>query len=178
MLGVLVNNRTQVSFTGDEEPVGAFGAGCAYPSFGKRVGPGALRRSWDDGCAVAGEDGVERGGELAVPVTDEEPGAPGPIPEVHEQVAGELGDPRAGRVGGDAQDVDAPGGDLHDEEDMETSEEDARHVREVADEQRVGLGSEERAPGLLRCALRRGRQTGAAQNTPDRGGGNPMTKPT
>ncbi|MEU0805899.1 hypothetical protein [Streptomyces sp. NPDC005970] len=44
-----------------------------------------------------------------------------------------------GRVGGDAQDVNAPGGDLHDEEDIETSEEDGLHVHEIAGEQRVGL---------------------------------------
>ncbi|MEE4589159.1 hypothetical protein V2K49_40065 [Streptomyces sp. DSM 41602] len=108
-----------MSFTGDQEAVGAFGAGCTYPSFGESVGPGTLRRSRYDGCAVAGEDGVERGGKFAVPVTDEEPEAPSPVAEVHEQIAGELSDPCAGRVGGDAQDVNAPGGSLHDEEDVE-----------------------------------------------------------
>ncbi|WP_257232718.1 hypothetical protein [Streptomyces sp. Rer75] len=102
-----------MSFTGDEDPVGAFGTGCAYPSFGERVGPGALRRRWDGGCAVADEDGVECGSELAVPVADEEPEASSPFLEIHEQVAGELGDPCAGRACGDAQDMDAPGGNLH-----------------------------------------------------------------
>ncbi|MFJ1990916.1 hypothetical protein [Streptomyces asiaticus] len=52
--------------TGDQEAVGALGTDCAYPSFGERVGPGTLRRSRDNGCAVAGEEGVEGGGELAV----------------------------------------------------------------------------------------------------------------
>ncbi|GAA2360440.1 hypothetical protein GCM10010246_58540 [Streptomyces cuspidosporus] len=51
-------------FAGGEEAIGAFRAG-AYPSFGERVGPRALRRSRYDDCAVAREDGVERGGELA-----------------------------------------------------------------------------------------------------------------
>ncbi|MEE4598080.1 hypothetical protein V2J94_40575 [Streptomyces sp. DSM 41524] len=91
-----------------------------------------MRRSWDDGCAVAGEDGVEAGGELAVPVPDEEPEALRSVVEVREQLAGELGDPCAGRVGGDAQDMDAPGGDLHDEEDVETLEEDS--FRQTLDE--------------------------------------------
>ncbi|GAA2356117.1 hypothetical protein SVIO_028550 [Streptomyces violaceusniger] len=62
-------------------------------------------RSRDDGGAVAGEDVVERGGELAVPVPYEEPEAPIPVAEIHEQIAGELSDPYAGRAGGDAQDV-------------------------------------------------------------------------
>jgi hypothetical protein len=47
VLGVLVEDSTQVSFTGDEESVGALCAGCAYPPFGERVGPGALRRRPD-----------------------------------------------------------------------------------------------------------------------------------
>ncbi|MER8162293.1 hypothetical protein [Streptomyces sp. NPDC094472] len=128
-----------MSFAGDEEAVGALGAGCAYPSFGERVGPWALRRCWDDGRAVAGEDGVECCSELAVPVTDEESEAPGPVAEVHEQIAGELGDPCAGRACADAQDMNAPGGDLHDEEDVESFEEDGLHVHEIAGEQRVGL---------------------------------------
>ncbi|GAA2352724.1 hypothetical protein GCM10010376_89560 [Streptomyces violaceusniger] len=68
----------------------------------------------------AGEDGVERGGELAVPVTDEEPETPGPVAKVREHIAGELGDPCSGRACADAQDMDAPGGKLHDEEDVET----------------------------------------------------------
>ena len=31
VLGVLVEDGTQVSFAGDEQSAGAFGAGCAYP---------------------------------------------------------------------------------------------------------------------------------------------------
>ena len=93
----------------------------------------------DDFCTVVGEDGVERCGELAVSVTDEEPEAPSPVAEVHEQVAGELSDPCAGWVGGDTQDMDASGLDLHDEEDVEAFEEDGLHVHEIASEQRVSL---------------------------------------
>jgi hypothetical protein len=35
----------------------------------------------------AGEDGVERGGELAVPIADEEPEPLGGLAEIHQQVA-------------------------------------------------------------------------------------------
>ncbi|GAA2371513.1 hypothetical protein GCM10010246_77340 [Streptomyces cuspidosporus] len=59
--------------------------------------------------------------------------------EVHEQVTGELSDPCARRAGGDTQDMNAPSLDLHDEENVETLEEDGLHVHEVAGEQRVGL---------------------------------------
>ena len=54
VLDVRDEDGTEVSFAGDEEAVGAFGAGCAYPSFGERWTV-ALRRGRDDGCAVAGE---------------------------------------------------------------------------------------------------------------------------
>jgi len=37
VLGVRGEDGTEVSFAGDEESVGAFGAGCAYPSFRERV---------------------------------------------------------------------------------------------------------------------------------------------
>ncbi|GAA2350225.1 hypothetical protein GCM10010376_85510 [Streptomyces violaceusniger] len=50
-----------MSFAGDEEAVGALCAGCAYPSFGERVGPWALRRCQDDGCVVAIETSEEDG---------------------------------------------------------------------------------------------------------------------
>ncbi|MEU5106179.1 hypothetical protein AB0H07_28575 [Streptomyces sp. NPDC021354] len=162
MLGVLVEDRAQVSFAGHFAP---------------------RTRNWFPNwptCSslwpVTSRPRVERGGELAVTIPDEEPEAPSPVAEVHEQIAGELSDPCARRVGGDAQDVNAPGGSLHDEEDVETFEEDGLHVHKIAGQKRVGLGSEEGTPGLLKCALRRGWQAGAAQDAPDRGGGNPMTK--
>ncbi|MFS7880361.1 hypothetical protein ACEYXF_44535, partial [Streptomyces asiaticus] len=43
--------------------------------------------------------------------------------------------------GGGAQNVDVPSLDLHDEEDVETPEEDGVHVHEIASQKRVGLGS-------------------------------------
>ncbi|MCQ4045115.1 GNAT family N-acetyltransferase [Streptantibioticus rubrisoli] len=69
---------------------------------------------------------------------------------------GELCYPLAGRIRGDAENVDAPGGDLHDEEDVEAPQKDGVHVQEVASEQRVGLGAKECVPGLLGGALRCG----------------------
>ncbi|GAA1217404.1 hypothetical protein GCM10009578_070040 [Streptomyces rhizosphaericus] len=68
-----------------------------------------------------------------------------------------MGDPCAGRVSGDAKDMDAPSGNLHDEKDIETLEEDGLHVHEIVGEQRVGLGAQEGTPGLLGDSLRCGR---------------------
>jgi hypothetical protein len=55
----------------------------------------------DDADFGAGELGVEGGGELGISVADQESGLGGVVAEVHEQVAGLLGDPGAGGVGGD-----------------------------------------------------------------------------
>jgi hypothetical protein len=54
------------------------------------------------------------GGELAVTVADQEPKVPVGVVEVHDQVARQLGQPRSGRLGGDAQHVYSAGGVLDD----------------------------------------------------------------
>ena len=68
---------------------------------------------------MAVKDSVEGGGELAVPVADEQPEAAVGVVEVHVQVAGLLGEPGCGGVGGDAEDVHAAGGVFDDEERVE-----------------------------------------------------------
>jgi hypothetical protein len=69
------------------------------------------------------------------------------VAEVHEQVAGLLGGPGAGGVGGDAQDVHGPGVDLYHEQDVQALQEDGVNVQEVAREDPGGLGGEELPPG-------------------------------
>ena len=93
------------------------------------------------------EHGVEGGGELAVAVADQEPDAPLGVVEVHEQVPRELGQPAAGWVRGDAEDVYAPGGVLDDEERVEPLQGDRVEVEQVAGQDRLGLRVEELRPG-------------------------------
>ena len=95
----------------------------------------------------AGEDGVEGGGELAVPVADQEPEPVGAVAEVHQQVAGLLGDPGPGGVGGDPGDVHAAAVVLDHDEDVEAAQEDGVDVGEVDREDRVGLRGQELSPG-------------------------------
>lgn len=56
-----------------------------------------------------GEDRVEQGGVLAVPVADEEPGAAAGVFDIHDQITSRLGDPGCGWVSGGAEDADATG---------------------------------------------------------------------
>ena len=95
----------------------------------------------------AGEDGVEGGGELAVPVADQEPEPVGAIAEIHQQVAGLLGDPGPGRVCGDPGEVHAATLVLDHDQNVEAAQEDGVDVGEVDREDRVSLGGEELSPG-------------------------------
>lgn len=58
------------------------------------------------------KDLIEGCGELRVAVTYQELDRLGLAVQVHQQVAGLLGHPRAGRVRRDAEDADAPAGVL------------------------------------------------------------------
>ena len=53
----------------------------------------ATGRGADDADVGTGEHVVEGGGELAVSVADQEPEPVGAVVEIHQQVAGLLGDP-------------------------------------------------------------------------------------
>ena len=136
-----------MAWSGDQEVVEAFPAQGADEAFRDRVRPRCPDRGADDPDVGAGEDGVERGGELAVPVADQEPEPVGAVAEVHEQVAGLLGDPGPGGVGGDPGEVHAAAVVLDHDEDVEAAQEDGVDVGEVDREDRVGLRGQELSPG-------------------------------
>jgi len=52
---------------------------------------------------------------FGVPVADQEPELPGPLPHLQHQVAGLLSHPLPARMGRPAEDVHPPGRDLHQE---------------------------------------------------------------
>ena len=132
--GVLVDDQCAV-----EE----FTADAADEAFGDGVGPRRPRRRLDGRDVEGGEGGVEGGGELGVAIPDEEPVPPAGVVEVHGQVAGQLGQPRSGRVQGDAEDVHPAGGVLDDEERVEPVQGDGVEVKQVASEIPVRLGPQE-----------------------------------
>jgi hypothetical protein len=97
----------------------------------------ASHRCLDDPDAGRGEHCVEGGGELGVAVADEEPEEPTGILEIHGQVAGLMGQPGSGRMGGAAQDAHPAGGVLDDEERGEPVRSDRLEVEQVASEDAV-----------------------------------------
>jgi hypothetical protein len=98
---------------------GEFGSDRADEPFDETVRPRATRRYPDHTDAHIGQDGVERCGELASPISDEEPELGDAIVEVHHEVADLLSGPSAVGVGGRAEQVHRSGGDLEDEEHVE-----------------------------------------------------------
>jgi hypothetical protein len=105
-----------VAVVDDQEAVEEFTPDGADEAFGYCVGPRRPHRRFDDSDVDRGEHGVEGGGEFGVSVADEESEVPAGVVEVHEQVAGLLGQPLPGGMGGDAQDVHAAGRVLDDKE--------------------------------------------------------------
>ena len=118
--GVPGQHFAEMPLTEDQDVIEALAAKRAHEPLRECVRLRRPDRRPDHPRAVTGEDVVLRGGELAVPVTDEEPEPPGPPAEVHQEVAGLLGSPGSGRMGGDAQDVHGAGLDLHHEQDIKT----------------------------------------------------------
>ena len=114
-------------------------------------------------------------GEFAVPVADQEPEPVGAIAEIHQQVAGLLGHPGAGWVGGDPGDVHAATLVLDHDEDVEAAQEDGVDVGEVDREDRMSLGGEELSPGRTGPS-RRWIEPRARQDRPDGRGGYRMAE--
>jgi hypothetical protein len=103
MSNVLREYHTQVPLAEDQHAVSKFGSKSAHEPFGKTVRPRATRRNPDHADAHIGQDSVERRGELASSVSNEEPELSGAITEIHDQVADLLRGPPAVRVRGRTQ---------------------------------------------------------------------------
>ena len=140
VLLVLVKYGGGVPLIDDQDAVEKLAPDAADETFSDCVGPWCPHRRLDDADVDGGEHRVERGGELGVAIANQEPDAAAGVVEIHDEVAGLLGQPGAGRVGGDAEDVYAAGGVLDDEERVQPVQGDGVEVEQVAGEDRVRLG--------------------------------------
>ena len=114
---VLARDPPQMSLVPDEGSVRQLAAASPDPAFGDRVHPGCPDVAQHGPDAGAGEDRVERGGEVRAAVADHERDPVRLLAGVHEQVACLLGGPLPGGVQRDAQDADAPGRVFHHRQD-------------------------------------------------------------
>jgi hypothetical protein len=104
----------EVAAVEDQYSVEQFATDGADPAFGDRVRLGRRRWGAQDADALAGEHGIEGRGEFGVAVPDQKREARRAVAEVGQEVPCLLGDPGAGGVGGDAEEVDAAGGVFYD----------------------------------------------------------------
>jgi hypothetical protein len=92
------------------------------------------------------EDRVEVARELAVAVADQEAKPCRLFLECPGELARLLGDPGAARVGGAAGEVDAPAGELDEEQDVQPLQRDRLDGEEVDREHALRLLAQERSP--------------------------------
>ena len=147
MIEVLGQHRREVAPSGDQHVVEAFAAQGTDPAFRDRVRARCPDWGADDADVGAGEHGVVGGGELGISVADQEPKLGGAVAEVHQQVAGLLDYPSAGRAGGDPGEVHATATVLDHHEYVQAAEQDGVDVGEVDRKDRMGLRGEELSPG-------------------------------
>lgn len=131
VVDVLAQNGFEVPSSEDEHPVQAFSPEGADEALGVRVRLGRSHRSHDDSEPFGGEDLVEWTAELRVAIADQESSTRELFPGSKEQVAGLLGHPRSRRIGRHACEVHAPGVELDEEQDVETTEQDRVDREEV-----------------------------------------------
>ncbi len=141
-----------------------------------RVRSGRLRRAGQDPDALGGEHGVERAGELACAVPDQELDGGRAPSEVHQDVPRCLRCPCAVRAGGDAGQVNAAGAVFDDDQGVESPEQHRVHVDEIGGDDAAGLRGEELLPGRAGAAGRRA-DPGVVQDLPDRGGSDRVAEP-
>jgi hypothetical protein len=176
MAHILVNDGAGVSLVVDQQPVGALLANAADKPFGIAVRLRCLGRNLDHIEAFGGEDGIEGGGELGVPVADQEAERGDPLTHVHHQITGGLGSPGRGRMSGHPEQVQPAGADLHDEQNIEPAQRDGVEGEEVGGEQARCLSTQEGLPSGV-CSAWWGPEAGSGQDAADRARAQAMSKP-
>jgi hypothetical protein len=113
MVCVVAEDLRGVTTAEEQDPVGALLAYGPYEAFRVRVAVGTARGDLHHGDGFAGENRVERGGELGVTVSGQESESAGVVADLSQQLPGLLGDPGGGGVGGHPEDVHLSGAHLH-----------------------------------------------------------------
>jgi hypothetical protein len=147
VLDVAAQDADKVLAADNQRVVEALPADCSDPSLGDGVGVGRLDRCADDLGTGRTPDIVECPGELRVSVADQEVERGGTVAEVEEEVAGLLGHPRPGRVGGDTGKVHLPAAQFDDEQHIQSAQEHGVDREEVARQDASRLSAQERPPG-------------------------------
>src|SRR6266487_2747102 len=165
MVDVDAQHALEMAAIQDQQPVETLGADGADEPLGVGVCLWCSDRRVDHLDALAPEDLVEGGGELAVVVVDQEAH---PLEHAGKaEIARLLGYPGAGRVGRAARQVDLAVSEFDEEEHVEAAQRDRVDREEVARQHARSLLAEEVAPARA-CTPRGWLETGAEQDAPHR----------
>ncbi len=155
--GVLGQHPAEVPFAEDQHPVGQLGAGSQHEPLRVSVRAGAPGRDLHHLDAGVGEHGIEGGGELTGPVTDQVREPRRTVTKVVEKIPGLLGGPRPVGVGGDPEDVQVARFHLQDEQDVDAPQCHGVDVEEVDGQRRGRLDAQELPPvGVAAAGRSRG----------------------
>ena len=147
----------------------------ADPPLRVRVRPWRPHRRAHHPDPIGGEDRVERDGELAVPIADQEPEPAGPVSRSMRRLRA-CWVAHAPRVGGDPEQVDAAGGDLDHEQHVQPLEDTVSTVKKSMPARSwpgCGGTAARFAPTAWVPGGRR-----AAAGSPDRAGPDTVAEPT
>jgi hypothetical protein len=137
------------------------------PPLGVGIRPWRSRWNLQHVNTRTSEHGVEAGRKLGVPITDQKPELPSPLPQIHQQIARLLGDPRARRVCSDPGQLHAAPIHLDEEQHVEPGQANRLHGEEVGRHCACRLSAQEfhpTGPATARCRP----QTMTPQNRPHR----------
>jgi hypothetical protein len=131
MMDVLGQHSPQLPTSEDQHPVKHLTPNGAHPPLRIGVRPWRLHWRAQHLDPLGSEDRVERGGELPIPIADQEPEPTDPLLEAHHQVSGLLCDPLPCRMRRHPEHMDPTGRDLDREQDVQPSQEDRVNGEEV-----------------------------------------------
>ena len=137
--GVVDDEPFELVMVPDDGAVEEFAADRSDPAFGVGVGDGCSDGGLEDLVAFSAEDLVEGVDELAAAVSDQCSGVGELISVAEEQVAGGLGGPGSGRVGGHSGKEHLSGGDVDEEQDVVAAEQGGVDGEEVAGDRGLGV---------------------------------------
>jgi hypothetical protein len=175
MLDVLAKNRLQMALAEDDQLVQSFVAqGLDHP-FAVGVGSRTpVGREGDPGT-FAGENLIELVDELGVPIMDGQPDGSLELVQLPAQVPCLLSDPGGVGMGGAICVQNAPTGDLHEDQHVESLKQHSVDGEEVVRNDRSGVGAEKLRPGRS-IAARCGRNPMPAKYASDGGCGDLVAK--
>jgi hypothetical protein len=121
MVRELAEHSVEVTATEDQHPVETFSADGPDEALGDGVGAESPHRRADDTNTLRMKDLVEGTCELGITITNEVLAWNHPSDQGPSKLTGLLGHPGSGWMGRHACEVDAPGFELDEEQDVETS---------------------------------------------------------